>query len=230
MTGVILAGGLGTRLRPAVAGLPKCLAPINGKPFVLHLLRQLVRAGVSRILLCTGYRAEQVENAIGSRFSGIPVLYSREQTPLGTAGALRLAWTQFQSPEPWLVMNGDSYLELNIAHFRRRVDESACIAGIASICVMDGNRFGALRYSPEGRVTAFEEKSESPGPTWINGGIYLLSPRFLEGLPDLTPLSLERDVFPVRLDAGVLAYPCEGGFIDIGLPESFAQAQTFFAP
>lgn len=229
MTGVIIVGGLGTRLRPVVADKPKCLAPVNGQPFLFHLLQQMVDAGVSRIVLCTGYQAEQVEACVGSVFAGVPVDYSHETDPLGTGGALKLAFDRYGCENSWLVMNGDSYLELDIASFKHQFLTSTCIAALGAVRVPDGRRFGGLRCLPNGRICAFEEKSDAPGPKWINGGVYLLSPQFLAGLPATTPLSLERDVFPKCITNGLLAYASRGRFIDIGLPESFAEAQTFFA-
>lgn len=229
VTGVIIAGGLGTRLRSVVADKPKCLAPVNGQPFLFYLLRQMTEAGVKRILLCTGYQAEQVEQCIGSFHSGVPVEYSREEEPLGTGGALKLALDRTGAPGPWLVMNGDSYLEMDLPGFYAAFHDSGCSAALAAVEVPDGRRFGGLRCDSHGRVLAFEEKSEEPGAKWINGGVYLLSQRFLDALPATTPLSLERDVFPYRLTDGLLAVKSHGRFIDIGIPESFAAAQTFFA-
>lgn len=229
MTAAILVGGLGTRLRSIVADTPKCLALINGEPFLLYLLRQLTDAGIDRILLCTGYGADQVEKRIGNRFSGIPVFYSREEQPLGTAGALRLAFNSYGSKDDsWFVANGDSFLELDFKHFKHRWKQSGCAAGIAAARVLDGGRFGGLRCSPDGRVLAFKEKSGKSGEKWINGGVYLLSGKFLAALPEGAP-SLERDVFPACIETGLMAYPSHGRFIDIGVPESFTEAQTFFA-
>lgn len=229
MTGVIIAGGLGTRLRSVLADKPKCLADVCGKPFLFYLLEQMTGAGVKRIVLCTGYQAGQVEECVGTRFSGVPVVYSREDEPLGTAGALRLAFDRHGCDEPWLVMNGDSYLDIDIPSLRSEFDRSSCFAVIAAAHVADGCRFGSLKCASDGRVLAFEEKSDVPGPKWINGGVYLLSTTFLESIPKITPLSLERDVFPQSLAQGVLTYPCHGRFIDIGIPPSFALAQSFFA-
>lgn len=229
MTGVIIAGGLGTRLRSVVPDKPKCLAPVNGQPFLFHLLQQMVDAGVKRLLLCTGYQADQVTACVGNSFAGVPVDYSHEAQPLGTGGALKLAFERFGCEDGWLVMNGDSYLDLDLPDYQHSFAQSDCIAALAAVEVPDGRRFGGLRIGPGGRIVAFEEKSEEAGPKWINGGVYLLSEKFLVGMPATKPLSLERDVFPQHLADGLLAYRVCGRFIDIGLPESFAEAQSFFA-
>src|SRR4051794_40989906 len=105
MTGVVLAGGLGTRLRTVLPDTVKPLAPVDGRPFLLYLLEQLTRAGVSPFILCTGHLAGQlraVEQAVST-----PILYSEEDRPLGTGGALHLAWRNYPDTAPWLVMNGD---------------------------------------------------------------------------------------------------------------------------
>ncbi len=229
MTGVIIAGGLGTRLRSVVADRPKCLASVNGQPFILRLLQQLIDAGVDRLLLCIGYGGDQVVESIGHQFAGVPVLYSRENEPLGTAGALKLAFDRHSCESSWLVVNGDSFLDLNILDFQRKFDASSCVASVAAVQVANGSRFGGLTCSADGRVLAFEEKSDQSRPKWINGGVYLLTSRFLSDLPAKTPLSLEREVFPNCIQSGLFAYFCSGRFIDIGIPESYAEAQTFFA-
>lgn len=230
MTGVIIAGGLGTRLRSVMADRPKCLAPVNGQPFLFYLLRQMRGAGVKRIVLCTGHQAEQVGACVGDAFAGLKVDYSHETEPLGTGGALKLAFDRFGGDEEgWLVMNGDSYLELDIAAYRTAYQQANWVAGLAAVEVPDGRRFGGLRCAPDGRILAFEEKSSEPGPKWINGGVYLLSEKFLASMPAIAPLSIERDVFPQQLEEGLFAYKTQGRFIDIGLPESLAEAQSFFA-
>lgn len=229
-TGVILAGGEGTRLRPVLPDSAKSVAPVNGRPFIGRLLEQLADAGVNRIVLCTGYRGQDVESAAGREHRGIPILYSVEQQPLGTGGALRQAHASFGDGGPWIVMNGDSYCAIDLAelaadHFAARLD-----ATIAVVEADDAGRFGSVVISHNRHVTRFFEKQQRPGggPGWVNAGVYALSERFLAALPATTPLSLEVQVFPKWLWQGIHAFKRRARFIDIGTPESYALAQQFF--
>ena len=228
MTGAILAGGLGTRLQDALPDRAKPLAPIGGQPFLRFLLAQLSRTDIRRIVLCTGYRGEQVRGEIGDAFGVLPLLYSVEEQPLGTGGALRLAWTTYGDRAAWLVMNGDSYLDIDLSEMVAEHRRAACAATIAAVEVPDGRRFGSLEWDAGSRVTAFREKSDVPGARWINGGVYLFEPAFLDALASSSPLSLERDVFPSWIGRGLRVFARRGRFIDIGTPESYSLAQSFF--
>ncbi len=229
MTGVILAGGLGTRLSTVLPGTAKPLAPIEGQPFLLFLFEQLTRAGVSPLILCTGHLASQVHDAAGANYGSTPVLYSEEHEPLGTAGALRLAWRSFPDTAPWLATNGDSYLDLDLQNMMDSHRNSGARATIAAVRVEDGRRYGIMEWTDNGRITAFGEKTDQPGPRWINGGVYILERGFLDGLAGEGPLSLEKDVFPAWISRGIHAFPSTARFIDIGTPESYGLAQRFFA-
>jgi NDP-sugar pyrophosphorylase family protein len=226
--GVILAGGLGTRLRPAVADRPKVLAPVAGRPFLARLLDQLAEAGVRSVILCTGYRGDAVSAEFGWEYRGVALKYSCESEPLGTGGALRLARPSMQS-DPVLVLNGDSYCEADIAgvfaeHQRRRANVSVVVAEME-----DTSRYGRVVFDASGVISQFAEKSADSGSGWINAGIYILSQQFLVELPDDKPLSLERDIFPAWIGRGLYAARTSGRFIDIGTPESYRAADEFFA-
>lgn len=228
MTGVLLAGGLGTRLRTVLPDTSKPIAPVEGRPFLFYLFDQLTRADVSPLILCTGHRSEQVCTEIGTEYQGVPVLYSVEQQPLGTAGALRLARRNHPQTAPWLAMNGDSYLDIDLRAMMDSHWRSGLAATIATVRVEDGRRYGSLEWSAEHRVTAFREKSAAMGPRWINGGVYIFEQEFLDTLPDRAPLSLETEAFPAWIDHGIHAFASEARFIDIGTPESYVAAQRFF--
>ena len=113
VTAAILAGGLGSRLRPAVSGRPKALANIGERPFLTYLFDQLVAAGAKDVVVCTGYLGDQIQMIFGRSYDTLGLKYFRETTPLGTTGAIRLALLLFNS-NPVLVMNGDSYCDANI--------------------------------------------------------------------------------------------------------------------
>jgi len=229
VSALILAGGLGTRLRPVVSDKPKALAPVAGRPFLAHLLDQLALAGLRAAVLCTGHMAEQVESALGQRHGPLRLLYSRETSPLGTGGALRLALPLIAS-DPVLALNGNSYCDVDLPAFWRWHGESRAQASLCLCRVDDVSRYGQVHAAPDGRVIRFAEKGAASGPGWINAGVYLFSRQRLQAIPPGRPVSLERDVLPLWVEQGLHAYPCPGRFIDIGAPESYAQAQTFFAP
>ena len=227
VTVAVLAGGLGTRLRSAVADRPKVLAEVGGRPFLGYLLDRLAAAGCRTVVLCTGYMGEQVEAAFGSNYGALRIFYSREPEPCGTAGALRLATTRFES-DPVLVMNGDSFCDVNLEDFWNCHRSSQAEASIALTRVVRSERFGRVKLEPDGKIVEFCEKRETGGPAWINAGIYFLSQEIIRAIPEGANLSLEREVFPRWVGRGLYGYLSGGAFLDIGTPEDFASADDFF--
>jgi NDP-sugar pyrophosphorylase family protein len=224
---VVLAGGLGTRLAARVPDRPKVLAEVRGRPFLTFVLDQLAAAGVERAVICTGYRAEQVEGAFGARHGSLALSYSREAEPLGTGGALRLALERLTG-DPLLVLNGDSYVDHDLEEF---LAAHRALGGAGTLLlteVADSGRYGRVELDPGGRLAAFLEKSAG-GRGWINAGVYLLGRALLEGIPAGRKLSLERDILPRWVPLGLFGHQTRGRFIDIGTPESYAAAERFFA-
>lgn len=219
---VVLAGGLGTRLRPVVDDVPKPLAPVAGRPFLAWLLDALAAGGLRRVVLATGYRGEMIEAAIGSRHAGMAVAYSREAEPQGTGGALRDALGQAHGRRV-LVLNGDTYTRIDYA----AMDHATPGAPVAMAVhrVEDRSRYGSVIVQA-GQVRGFAEKAEGGGPGWINTGTYLVDP----GLPALRrdgAFSFERDALQAGLaELAMAAHEVAGPFIDIGTPEDYARAQS----
>lgn len=228
ITAAILAGGRGIRLRPVVADCPKVLAAVRGRPFLSYLLDQLVAAGVREVVLCTGYMAEQVRGAFGDKYRSLRLFYSQEDIPLGTAGALRHASSFFKS-ESVLVMNGDSFVDANLRDFWIWHCALGADATVMVVKVQDSGRYGQVQMDAEGHLLGFTEKGEEHGPGWINAGIYLLRHAFLDRITAGGVVSLEQDVFPACIGHGLYAYRNHGGFLDIGTPEAYASAESFFA-
>jgi D-glycero-alpha-D-manno-heptose 1-phosphate guanylyltransferase len=227
MQAVVLAGGLGTRLRPVVADWPKVLATVHGRPWAMFLLDQLANAGIRQVVLLTGFKADQVQNALGEVYRGMRLVYSRESTPLGTAGAVRAALPLLIN-RAILLMNGDSYCAVDLAalrefHFRREADFSMVLAQSP-----DASRFGTVRVREDGRVVGFEEKTQSAGG-WINAGIYLMATSLIAEIAPHRQISLEKEMFPPWIGRKAFyGFHTNGRFLDIGTPESYAQATAFF--
>jgi NDP-sugar pyrophosphorylase family protein len=228
VTAAILAGGMGTRLQPVVADRPKVLAPVAGRPYLTHLLDQLADASVSDVLLLTGYRADQVRDTFGECYRGMRLRYSVEPVPLGTGGAIRHALGLVDSPQV-LLLNGDSYIEVDLGAFLEHHDERNADVSLVLCRVNDTSRFGRVEADGEDRIVRFEEKGENAGAGWINAGVYLMERRVIRSIVPGLALSLERDLLPRWLATlRVMAHRTEGRFLDIGTPESYAQGDPFF--
>ncbi|WKZ57787.1 MAG: nucleotidyltransferase family protein [Bdellovibrionota bacterium] len=228
ISAVILAGGLGTRLRSVVQDKPKVLAEVAGRPFISYLLHQISSAEIRHCVLCTGYLSEQVRASFGSAFHGMTLAYSEEQMLLGTAGALRFALPLVQS-DPMLVLNGDSYCAADLNAFLSAHQQAKARASIYLTRVNNTSRYGCVRVSQNGSIVGFEEKGASQGAGLINAGIYLIQKELIQSLPKGKAISLEREVFPSLLGDRFVGF--EGPhdiFIDIGTPDSYQQADALF--
>jgi D-glycero-alpha-D-manno-heptose 1-phosphate guanylyltransferase len=222
---VLLVGGLGTRLRTVVPAAPKALAPIGDRPFLELLIRQLSSQGIRNLILCTGYLADQIEAQFADGGDlGLAIEYSKELQPLGTAGALKLAGRFLQGLPDFLVMNGDSFLELDLRRFMQFHRAHGGIASMAVVPVENAGRYGTVHMNSSNRVTKFLEKTGDATPGLVNAGVYIFSRAILELIP-AGPVSLEKEVFPLLLDEGVYAARQHGVFIDIGTPDDYATAQ-----
>lgn len=226
VTAYILAGGFGTRLRTVVNDRPKALAEILGRPYLYHLLDSLARFGLKRAVLCTGHMAEMLEQAVGPSYRGMDILYSREDAPLGTGGALGLALARHPS-ELALAINGDSLTDADLGGFLRWFESRSEQGALLLVPVDDAARYGSVRLEPSGSVSGFVEKGQG-SPGWISAGIYLLRPQCLENIVPGTAASIEHDVFPALAASGALcALQAQARFLDIGTPESYAAAGRF---
>ena len=226
MKALILAGGLGTRLREVITDLPKPMAEAGGRPFLAYLIEQLRTQGFRDIVLCVGYMAAQVESYFGDgRHWNVRVSYSVETELLGTAGAIRNAAHLVDGA--FLVLNGDTYLEVDYRHMVQAHLHSLeafpnMVASIAAARVEDSSAYGALSLSDDFRVERFREKV-GMAEAWVNAGAYVLEPKVLEWIPEGCRVSLERETFPLLLERGLdlRAYPARGFVVDIGTPEGF---------
>jgi NDP-sugar pyrophosphorylase family protein len=224
----ILAGGLGKRLRPVVNDRNKVAADVDGRPFIMKLLEQLHAADVHDVVICCGYKADDLMARVGPRYKSIDLQYSREQTQLGTAGALRLA-LPFFSAHDVVVMNGDSYCDVNVGTLCRHHHATHAVATLTAVPMADVARYGTIVLDSSDRVTAFMEKKAGVGSGYINGGVYVIDRAMIATIPEAVAVSLEAEMFPRWIAKGIHAMRHNGTFIDIGTPDSLALARSLFA-
>lgn len=226
MEAIILAGGMGTRLRAVVSDLPKPMAPVAGRPFLELLLRSLATKGFTRAILSTGYMAEKISDHFGSFFAGIELVYSVESQPLGTGGAVAKAAALVRE-DHFFVFNGDTFLDLDA----RAVDamwQHARTPVIVAREVEDTARYGRLD-SNQGHVVRFAEKGQA-GPGLINAGCYVLQTKLFSGVEPDAQFSLETDFLAALVERTEVAlHVASGLFIDIGVPSDYARAQHLLA-
>lgn len=228
ITAAILAGGLGSRLQSVISDKPKVLAEILGRPFLTYLLDQISSAGAREAVICTGYMAEEVQECFGGAYKSLRLLYSKEEEPLSTGGALRLALPCLSS-DIVLVMNGDSYMDTDLSTYVDWFFQKSRDAALLLTQVPDTVRYGRVTVDEDGSITAFDEKGTSQGAGWINAGIYLMKKSLIASIPVGRLYSLEREFFPSLTGKKLFGFCGEGKFIDIGTPKSYAMAADFFA-
>jgi D-glycero-D-manno-heptose 1,7-bisphosphate phosphatase len=224
---VILAGGEASRLGPLAAETPKPLLSVAGRPFIDHVLWNLRRFGVSRVVLATGRLGAQVEAHVGDGSAfGLEVAYAPEPEPLGTGGALALA-ARAVTTDDVLVLNGDTIFDVNYLDLAVLRRDSGAPAALALRHVADCGRYGSAALAA-GRVVSFAEKT-AEGPGLVSGGVCVFSRAVLDRLPEGRS-SLETGLLAELAASGQLAGRAYGGtFIDIGVPDAFAEASEVVA-
>ena len=221
---MILAGGKGTRLRSVIGHRQKVVANVGGRPFLLNLLEQLNRHGLRKVILCTGFKGEQVAETIGYRYKSLHLSYSCEPAALGTGGALKYAADRLDS-EIVLVMNGDSYCPIHLSRLYQWHQQNHARSTLVLAQVPNVARYGQVCLDSHSKITRFNEKGEQTGPGWISAGIYLLNRLCIDNIAADRNVSIEHDVFPLMVGSGLYGYKSTARFIDIGTPESYSLAQ-----
>ncbi len=230
MKAVIIAGGTGTRLRPLTYTTPKPMVPLLGKPFMQHQLALLRRHGVSDVIINLHYLPEVIQNYFGDgRDHHLPIRYSLETKPLGTAGAVKLAEEHLGSA-PVVIINGDILTDVDLQDMLAFHLEKKAVATIALARVADPTAYGLVITDAEGQVQQFLEKpsrDEVIADT-VNAGVYILDPQLLRFIPTGEAYSFERGLFPLllQLRERVYGYHTQRYWLDIGSPEKYQQAHT----
>ena len=216
-----MAGGLGTRLKPVVSKVPKPMAKVGGKPFLEWQIDQLKKFGIRDIVISIGYMGEHIKRYFGNgkKFE-VMVTYVEEEEPLGTGGALKNTSRFLAGEKKFLLMNGDTYLDLNFADFLKFHDEKDALVTMALARREKSFKSGCVRVDKDGRITEFVEKEEGSG--LINAGHLLFETQALKLLPQREKFSLECDFYPELVGRGVLfGYLTSCYFRDLGNPEDY---------
>lgn len=225
MEAIILAGGLGTRLRPVIKDIPKPMAPIHGQPFLHHLMRYWKNQGITRFILSVSYKKDTIIEYFGNHFQGIPLDYAIETTPLGTGGGLLNALQHVTVNSPILLLNGDTFLSVSLQKLRQWHLVKKADLTIAAIETVN-SRYGSLEVIDH-TVTAISDVHNQK-KSYINGGVYLIDPKvkFMEKKYK-NPCSLEHNLLPTWINRNNVTVYIEhaSDFIDIGIPEDYERAK-----
>ena len=226
MQAILLAGGLGTRLRSVVNDRPKPMALIGDKPFMEYVVHELSRYGIDEIIFAVGYKGSMVEEYFGdgSRF-GVKVSYAYEEELLGTAGAIKNAG-RFVTEDTFFVLNADTFYQMDYGRLLRVKAENRLEMALVLREVPDISRYGAAVL--DGAMLAgFNEKTAEKRPGTINGGVYLMNRELLSEIPE-GKISLENEMIPKWMAEGkrLGGFVNDGYFIDIGIPEDYLKFQA----
>jgi len=222
---IILAGGLGTRLRSAVPDLPKCMAPVAGKPFLFYVIDHLQKQGVDKFIFSLGYKSEVIIEYTKTQYPKTNIQYSIEEDPLGTGGAIKLAASKAIEKNV-LVLNGDTLFSVDIKAISALHETKDANCTLALKPMQNFERYGVVELNSDSSVASFKEK-QFYKEGLINGGVYALNAeKFLkEALPE--KFSFEKDYLEQYYDKRkIYGIVQDEYFIDIGIPEDYDRAQT----
>jgi len=221
---IVLAGGLGTRLRSEIGEFPKPLAPINDEPFLTHVFKYLQKNGINKVVLSVGYKWELIEAKYGNQWEDISITYAVEKDRLGTGGAIRLGMKYIDSDD-FYVLNGDTLFDVNLLtlesfHFKH---EAQCSLALKELKNVD--RYGCVEVQ-DSKIASFQEK-EFRKETTINGGVYCINKSISNEFPNEAVFSFESDYLE-KDTQGKAIYGClfDEYFIDIGIPEDYKLFET----
>ena len=238
-TAIVLAGGFGTRLKNVVTDLPKPMAPVNGVPFLNYQLNYLKHYGITNVIISTGHLGQKITSYYGNLYNGLKITYSHEEQALGTGGGIRLAIEKSIASQT-IVLNGDSFFDVNLNEFYRNHTIHAATFSLAARKVENTARYGTItlgnyplpketkeKTNDFYKIISFNEKTGNTAEGYINGGIYVLDKsHYLKLTNPGQNFSIEKDVFEKYfLEINIGGFLSNGYFIDIGIPEDYARAQ-----
>ncbi len=228
MEAIILAGGLGTRLRSEVPDLPKCMAPVNGKPFIAFVIDECIKEGVSHFIFSLGYRSDVIIQFLESSFTELSYDIVIEEEPLGTGGAIQLACSKATTADV-IVCNGDTLFKVDLqALMQFHVQKNAnCTLALKPMKAFD--RYGVVELHSNGSIASFQEKKYYEQGL-INGGVYILNVAAFREEHFPLKFSFEKEYLEAKYQKGkMFGLQQDAYFIDIGIPEDFKRAQIELA-
>lgn len=227
---IILAGGLGTRLRAVVKDVPKPMAQVNGQPFLDYILEYLIKNEITKVILAVGYKHEIIQNYLShnKKFSGLQISYSIENEPLGTGGAIAQALTKVDGPYTFIV-NGDTFFDIPLNQLEIFAHKKNAEIAIALKELPFSIRYGQVTCASDDRILSFINNEQDQRESCINGGTYFINKNLFESFDLSQKFSLENDFFKPYLK-NIQAYGkvFNDFFIDIGIPEDYNLAQKIF--
>tara|TARA_X000000950_G_scaffold288169_1_gene403666 strand:- start:9153 stop:9830 length:678 start_codon:yes stop_codon:yes gene_type:complete len=217
ITPIILAGGQGSRLRKLIGHHQKTMILIEKRPFLCKILDQIISLGFKEVIICTGYKSNQVKSFFQANYKGLNIKYSEEKKPLGTGGAIKNASLNYKIVN-MLIFNGDSYCKINNEKFLNFLSND--VPFITLVKSKEKKRFGSVFIDNKNKITDFKEKKEGTKTKWINAGIYFFSTKYITSFFNSDILSLEYDIIPNMIKKGLYAWPYGEDLIDIGTERS----------
>lgn len=224
---LLLCGGMGTRLRSTIGENQKVAASVAGRPFLSFQLERLAGFGVRHVVLAAGFGSNQIEEAVKKYHYGMDVELSVEPQPLGTGGAIKFAKVKARG-EKWIIMNGDCFSNVHLDEMLDFHDKKQALVTLAVSAREDAQDYGTIDLLPDGRIAAFLEKEKTRTTGYVNVGVYCFEQAAFDLMPEKRAFSVETEYFPFILDKSVYGFVDHGGFLDIGTPERFAEAQQVF--
>jgi len=228
-TAIILAGGMGTRLKTIISDLPKPMAPIMNVPFLTYQLNYLKHFGIKKVIFSVGYLSEKIIGHYNQSFENISIEYSIEKNPLGTGGGIRMAMSNLNE-DLVLILNGDSFFDLDLEQFYNLHLEQKSEFSLALRYVNNSERYGNIEFNSSNQITSFIEKNQLNQSGYINAGVYILSKKlYLQNTKPNINFSIEKDFFEKQLNQLIIkGFEFKDYFIDIGIPEDYLKAQDDF--
>jgi D-glycero-alpha-D-manno-heptose 1-phosphate guanylyltransferase len=221
MEAIVLAGGLGSRLNGVLRDIPKPMAPINSIPFLEYILKFLKTQSVNKVILSVGYRSEVIYKYFGLSYKGIEIIYSIEDEPLGTGGAIKRA-IQYTSKEYFFIINGDTFFQINLKKMVENFVPGTRLM-LALKTMHNFDRYGCVQMNLDGFITSFLEKGFKKTGS-INGGIYLARKNLFKGFDLADKFSFEEFIEGSFVDLSATCMIFNDYFIDIGIPKDLKRA------
>jgi D-glycero-alpha-D-manno-heptose 1-phosphate guanylyltransferase len=222
---IILAGGLGTRLRSVVPNLPKPMAPIKGKPFLGYLLDYWLHQGIKHFILSVGYKYEIIRQHYGDKYKSADVSYSIEKEALGTGGGLLLAIKYLRSKEPFILLNGDTFFAINLNSLFTHHKNYKADMTLSLIEKKQNKRYSDVLLDNDGLIYSIDSTTNSSDNSMANGGVYMIEGSLFSNYQKNDPnfFSLEEEILPQLLiqKKRIAGFFSQNSFVDIGIPEDY---------